>query len=77
MTSHFPALNYKDLVKIAHSHGFVFWRQAKGSHEVWKRPTDGRRTVIPNQGSKPLKRKTIKSILDDLEINQKELLRNS
>lgn len=75
MSSYFPVLSYKDLVKVARSRGFVFWRQGKGSHEIWKRPQDGRRTVIPNQGSKPLKRKTVKSILEDLEVDWQELLK--
>ena len=74
MSSHFPVLSYKDLVKLARSRGFIFWRQGKGSHEVWKRPTDSRRTVLPNQGSKSLKRKTVKSVLENLEIDWQKLV---
>ena len=73
MSKHFPVLNYKDLVKLANSCGFIFWRRGKGSHEIWKRPTDNCRTVLPNYGHRPLKRKTVKSILRDLEIDWKEL----
>jgi predicted RNA binding protein YcfA (HicA-like mRNA interferase family) len=28
--------------------GFVFDRQAKGSHEIWRNPATGRRTTIPH-----------------------------
>ncbi len=74
MTPNFPVLTYKDLSKLAKGRGFVLWRQAKGSHEIWKRESDGRRTVIPNHGSRPIKRRTIKSILQDLEIDYKDLM---
>ena len=75
MTPRFPVLNYYDLSKLARERGFILWRQAKSSHEIWKRISDGRRTVIPNHGSKPVKRKTIKSILEDLEIDIHDMLR--
>ena len=74
MSHHFPVLNYKDLIKLALQKGFVFYRQSKGSHEIWKRLTDNRRTTLVNHGSKPLKRKTTKAILADLEIDWKELV---
>jgi len=28
--------------------GFVFDRQAKGSHEIWRNPLTKRRTTVPN-----------------------------
>ncbi|MFA4872309.1 MAG: type II toxin-antitoxin system HicA family toxin [Patescibacteria group bacterium] len=65
----FYYLLYHDLSKLARERGFVFWCAGKGSHEVWVRQSDNRRTVIPNHGSTPLKRKTVKSVLDDLEID--------
>ena len=73
MTPHFPALSYRDCAVLARERGFAFWRQGKGSHEIWKRVADGRRTVLPNHGAHPLKRKTVKSILDDLGIDPREL----
>ncbi len=33
--------------KLRHG-GFVFDRQAKGSHEIWLNPSTHRRTTVPN-----------------------------
>ena len=72
MGKKFPVANYHRITKVAKKIGFYFCRQAKGSHEIWRRDSDGRQTTIPNHGSKPLKRKTLKSILDDFGITPEE-----
>jgi len=71
---HFPALCYHDCVRLARERGFVFWRAGKGSHEIWVRSSDRRRTVIPHHGAAPIKRKTVKGILDDLQIDYRDLM---
>lgn len=68
MSKRFPVINYRQVAKGAKKLGFYFCRQAKGSHEIWRRNSDGRQTTIPNHGSKPIKRKTLKSILEDFGI---------
>jgi predicted RNA binding protein YcfA (HicA-like mRNA interferase family) len=75
MSKRFPVANYRQVTKVAKKLGFYFCRQAKGSHEIWRRDTDGRQTTIPNHGSKPLKRKTLKSILKDFGISPEEFSR--
>jgi len=72
MGKRFPVANYRQVVKIAIKLGFCFCRQAKGSHEIWRRKYDGRLTTIPNHGSKPLKRKTFKSILKDFGVTPED-----
>jgi predicted RNA binding protein YcfA (HicA-like mRNA interferase family) len=72
MSKRFPVANYRQVTKVAKKLGFYFCRQAKGSHEIWRRDSDGRQTTIPNHGSKPLKRKTLKSILKDFRITSEE-----
>jgi len=74
MSPHFPALTYRDLAALARDRGFVLWRTAKGSHEIWKNLATGRRTVIPNHGSQTIKRKTVKSILEDLGVDPQTLM---
>ncbi|MBM3235310.1 type II toxin-antitoxin system HicA family toxin [Candidatus Poribacteria bacterium] len=37
MNPRFPAVRYRDVVKVLRKLGFEFYRQAKGSHEVWRR----------------------------------------
>jgi len=75
MSRKFPVANYRQVIKVAKKLGFYFCRQAKGSHEIWRRDSDGRQTTIPNHGSKPLKRKTLKSILKDFNITPEEFSR--
>jgi len=72
MSGKFPVANYRQVIKVAKKLGFYFCRQAKGSHEIWRRDLDSRQTTIPNHGSKPLKRKTLKSILKDFRITPDE-----
>lgn len=75
MGTRFPNANYRHIAKVAKILGFYLLRQGKGSHEVWKRNSDERFTTIPNHGSKSLKRKTLKSILEDLQISPEEFLK--
>ena len=72
MSKRILVVNYYQIVKVAKKLGFYFCRGAKGSHEIWRRDSDGHQTTIPNHGSKPLKRKTLKSILKDFGIAPKE-----
>ena len=39
---------YREIVKILKSFGFVFDRQAAGSHEIWYNPDRNFYTTIPN-----------------------------
>lgn len=71
----FPNANYRQVAKVARSLGFYLLRQGKGSHEIWKRDSDDRFTTIANHGSKSFKRKTLKSILEDLQISLEEFLK--
>jgi predicted RNA binding protein YcfA (HicA-like mRNA interferase family) len=75
MGRRFPVVNYCQVVKVAKKLGFYFCRQAKGSHEIWRRDSDSRQTTIPNHGSESIKRKTLKSILKDCEITIEEFLK--
>ena len=36
-----------DVVRKLRRAGFVFDRQRKGSHQIWRNPETGRRTTIP------------------------------
>jgi len=73
MTSTFPDVNSKQIIKIVEKMGFVLIRQSGSSHAIYRRESDGRRTTIPIHGKRSLKRKTVKSICKDLGITIKEL----
>lgn len=68
MSKKLPAVTDREVIKVAKKLGFTFYRQAKGSHEVWRRVSDGRHTVIPRHAGKIIKRKTLTSIIEDLGI---------
>jgi predicted RNA binding protein YcfA (HicA-like mRNA interferase family) len=40
--------SYRDIVAKLRRLGFEFFRQAAGSHEIWRNATTGRFTTIPN-----------------------------
>ena len=75
MGERFPAATYRDIVRVARKLGFVFIRAAKGDHEIWRRPSDGRYTTIPNWGKRVLKRKTLKGILEEFCITPNDFIR--
>ncbi|MFC1613229.1 type II toxin-antitoxin system HicA family toxin [Patescibacteria group bacterium] len=74
MGNKFPTANYHDVIKVAKKLGFYFCRQAKGSHEIWRRDEDVRQTTIPNHGKKTIKRRTLKAILEDFQISGKNFI---
>ncbi len=54
--------------------GFVFDRQAKGSHEIWYNPVTKRRVVIPNHPGKDIPQKTLKSIISQSGLSIDDFL---
>ena len=39
---------YREIIQKLKALGFEFHRQAAGSHEIWRNPTTGQFTTIPN-----------------------------
>ena len=72
MGEKFPSVRYREVAMVAKQLGFSFVRAGKGSHEIWRRESDGKQTTIPNHGSKSIKRKTLKAILADFGIHWKD-----
>lgn len=70
MTPKLPAISPKELARIAERLGFVLRRQ-RGSHAIYVRASDQARVVIPMHGG-DLKRKTLRSIIQDLRISVEE-----
>lgn len=52
----------RELVKLVENAGWVFVRQ-KGSHMIFEKVGELRPVVIPNHGSKDLKKSTLLDIL--------------
>lgn len=68
-----PETIYSDLVKKIRRVGFVFDRQAKGSHEIWYHPEKKLRTTIPNH-SKPISKGVLRAIIHQIGMNIDEYL---
>lgn len=64
---------YRDVVRRLRALGFVFARQAKGSHELWHNPVTGRRTVVPNHRG-DLPEGTMRGILELADVTAEEFL---
>jgi predicted RNA binding protein YcfA (HicA-like mRNA interferase family) len=72
MSPKLPAATDREVIKVARKLGFEFYRQAKGSHEIWVRHSDGSRIIIPRHAGKTIKKRTMKRILDGLGISPEE-----
>lgn len=69
----FKPLSYKDLIKKIRKIGFVFRRSTGGTHEIWWNEEKKKTCVIPHHHE--IKAGTIKSILNQIGISQKEFER--
>jgi predicted RNA binding protein YcfA (HicA-like mRNA interferase family) len=75
MNPRLPALTAREVIERLRKAGFVFDRQAKGSHEIWYNPTTKRRTVIPNHPGTTIPRATLGAILKQAGISPDEFER--
>jgi predicted RNA binding protein YcfA (HicA-like mRNA interferase family) len=69
-----PSLSVRIVIKKLKKVGFVFDRQAKGSHEIWYNPKTKRRVTIPNHPGTNLPKGTLKAIIKEAGLNLKEFL---
>lgn len=72
MSQRFPALTYRDLIEILRREGCEFYREAKGSHEVWWHPGKRLMTTVPKHGGN-LDTGTVRKILRDLQMDPRSL----
>lgn len=64
---------YRQIVRRLKQFGFIFDRQAAGSHEIWYCETSGRYTTIPNH-SGDMPEGTLRAILHQAGISADEFL---
>jgi predicted RNA binding protein YcfA (HicA-like mRNA interferase family) len=65
---------YRETVRKLKKFGFIFDRQAAGSHEIWFNPQKNRYTTIPNHpGDMP--EGTLRAILQQAGIDPDEFLK--
>lgn len=64
---------YKDIVKKLEAAGFEFFREAKGSHEIWFSTGKNRYTTIPrHRGDMP--EGTLRNIIKQADIEVDDFL---
>jgi predicted RNA binding protein YcfA (HicA-like mRNA interferase family) len=73
VSTRFPAVTAKQVIRVITHLGFKLSRQAGTSHAIYFRASDGKRTVVPIHAGVTLKRKTIKAIFADISITVEEL----
>lgn len=67
---------YKDIIKRLSKLGFVFVRQAAGSHEIWRNEKTGYFTTTPNHpGDMP--EGTLRAILRQANISPDNFLKQT
>ncbi len=66
--------NYRQLIKRLKRSGFVFDRQAAGSHEIWYNSQTDRYTTVPNHPG-DIPEGTLKAILKQAGIPTDEFLK--
>lgn len=71
MSPRLPAVEGKDVARVAQRLGFEFRRQ-RGSHAIYVRAQDQARVVIPMHAGASLKRKTLRGIIQDLKVTAEE-----
>jgi len=69
-----PSLTARDVIKRLKKAGFVFDRQAKGSHEIWYNPATKRRITIPNHPGADIPKGTLKAIIKEAGLTVQEFL---
>ncbi len=64
---------YRDILRRLKQFGFVFDRQAAGSHEIWYNPQTGLYTTIPNHPG-DLPEGTLRAILRQAGVTPDQFL---
>ena len=62
-------LDYREVVQRLRGLGFRFYRQGKGSHELWVRDADGRVVPVPRHEGKPIRKGTIRAIIREVGVS--------
>lgn len=69
-----PTLTARKVIRKLKKAGFVFDRQAKGSHEIWYNPTTRKRTTVPNHPGADIPVGTMREIIKQAGLTVEEFL---
>ncbi|MDI6759829.1 MAG: type II toxin-antitoxin system HicA family toxin [Candidatus Brocadiaceae bacterium] len=71
--SKLPVLTVREVIRKLKKAGFVFDRQAKGSHEIWYNPTTRRRATVPNHPG-DIPKGTLRAIVEQAGLTLEEFV---
>ncbi len=66
-------MSYNEVITRIKRYGFRFYRQGKGSHELWARDEDGKVVPVPRT-SKDIKKGTVRAIIRIVGVSVKEFM---
>jgi predicted RNA binding protein YcfA (HicA-like mRNA interferase family) len=67
-------LSYREVTRRLRKLGFRFYRQAKGSHELWVRDEDGRVVPVPHYRGKNVRKGTVRAIIREVGLDVEEFM---
>jgi predicted RNA binding protein YcfA (HicA-like mRNA interferase family) len=67
-------LNYQEITRRIRKLGFRFYRQGKGSHELWVRDDDGIVIPIPHYRGKKIRKGTVRAIIREIGVSVEEFM---
>lgn len=67
-------LTYRDVTRRLDKLGFRFYRQGKGSHELWVRDSDGRVVPVPHHRGKSIRQGTVRAIIRETGVSVEEFM---
>jgi len=62
-------LRYREVTKRLRKLGFRFYRQGKGSHELWVRDDDGKVIPVPHHKGKAIRKGTVRAIIQEAGVS--------
>ena len=74
MSTRLRGMKYREITDRLKKLGFRFYRQGKGSHELWVRDSDGKVIPVPRYKSKEIRRGTVAQIIKKLGLTVKEFM---
>ncbi|MDB9310429.1 type II toxin-antitoxin system HicA family toxin [Aphanizomenon sp. CS-733/32] len=67
-------LTYLEVINRLKFFGFRFYRQGKGSHELWVRDLDNIVIPVPHHRGKTIRKGTIRAIIREINLTVEEFM---
>lgn len=67
-------LSYRDITRRLRKLDFRFYRQGKGSHELWVRDSDGLVIPVPHYRGKNIRKGTVRAIIREIGVSVDEFM---